>query len=221
MIAKERFSRERIGVLAVAFAVAFWQWDAAWLFPLRVLMTLFHELGHGLAAIATGGSIDRIEVFPGGGGLCYTLGGWRWVILPAGYLGSMASGCAIIFLACRTRNDRFVSLALGLFIVGATLLWVRTMGGFAYGLATGAALASAGWWLTEDINDLLLCLIGAMNAMASLFGLKYLWVHRGLNDAVLFSREILPLPPVVWALAWIALSAACLTATLRVALRKV
>ena len=216
-VQRERFLG-RIVVIAGAFALAYWQWNAPWLHPLRVLMTLIHEFSHGFAAMLTGGSIDRIEV-GSFGGLCWTRGGWRWAIIPAGYLGSMAAGCGIIWLSCRARIHKFVSLALGLFLVVVTLLYVRTTAGLAYGSLVGAALASSGWWLTEDANGLLLSVIGAMNCLASLFGLKLIATSHCLNDALLFSREVFPLPPMVWAVYWATIAVAALVMTLHVALR--
>ena len=222
---KRRIENERmlgrVFVLLLSFAAAYAGWDSRWMLPLRVLMTLFHEFGHASAALLTGGSVDQILIHPQGGGLCFVRGGWRWLVLPAGYLGSMSAGCAIILLACRTSYDRFVSLSLGCLLILATLIYVRTRGGLIYGVSVGIALASAGWWLPEEINDLLLCLIGAMNCMASLLGLKYLFTYKGYSDALLFSKEIIPLPPVVWAVSWALLSAACLYFTLRAALRPV
>lgn len=215
-VARERWVM-RMALVSVAFAIAYAKWDAGWMFPLRVLMTLIHEFGHGLAGILTGGSIERIEVGRCLGGLCYVRGGWRWVILPAGYLGSMAAGCSIILLASRTRLAKFVSLALGCLVLVGTVLWVRTTTGIVYGTLVGAGLASAGWWLTQDFNELLLNVIGAMNCMASLFGLKYLLGYQGYNDAMMFSQEIFPLPPIVWALAWLALSTFALGFTLKLA----
>lgn len=213
-----RFPYRRLAALLVLFCLALWQWEAAWMFPLRVLMTLIHEFGHGLAALLTGGSIDRITVEPGLGGLCYTRGGWRWVILPSGYLGSMAAGCAMILAASRSRYDRFFSLAMGACVLAATLLFVRSRVGFGYGLLTGAALASSGWWLSEEFNDFLLCFLGTMSCLSAVFGLKYLASYNGNNDALMFSHEIFPLPALVWAVLWAALAVLCWGVTIRFSL---
>ncbi len=43
--------------------------------PFNWLESYFHELSHGLAAIVSGGSIIKIELFTNGAGLCTTLGG--------------------------------------------------------------------------------------------------------------------------------------------------
>ncbi|MBI5210118.1 MAG: M50 family metallopeptidase [Elusimicrobia bacterium] len=211
----------RAGLLAALFTLAFWQWHAPVFYPLRILVTLFHELGHGAAAILTGGSIDRITVDAMAGGLCFTRGGWRWVILPAGYLGSMVAGCGILLLACRTRYDRFVSMALGGVLILACLVFVRSWVGFLFGTGMGAALAAAGRWLNEDANDFILCFIGSTSCLYAVIDIRNLMqAGGGRNDAAMFSRELIPLPPLVWALLWGALAVAALAATLRFALRR-
>ena len=43
-------------------------WDSAVIFPLKILAIFFHELSHGLAAVATGGEIVSIELFLSEGG---------------------------------------------------------------------------------------------------------------------------------------------------------
>ncbi|MBI4675999.1 MAG: M50 family metallopeptidase [Elusimicrobia bacterium] len=221
MIDRSTVSLGRAALLAGLFAAAFLYWDSAVFHPLRILVTLFHELGHGLAGVLTGGSIEVITVDRMGGGLCYVSGGWRWVVLPAGYIGSMVTGCAILLLACRTRWDRWVAMALGALLVAACLAYVRSWPGFLYGTGAGLALFASGRRLSEDFNDLLLCFIGSTNCLYAVLDVRNLMrLGRGYNDAAMFSREILPLPPIVWAFLWGVLSVMALLATLVVALRR-
>lgn len=221
MLSREEMSWKRAALLAVLFALVWRGWDSPTLYPLRILVTLFHEFGHGLAALLSGGSIDRITVDPGAGGVCYTRGGWRWLILPSGYLGSMAGGCAILLLACRTRWDRALSLLLGAGVAGTTLLYVRTPVGLLYGVGSGLALAAAGRWLGEEANDLLLSFIGVTSCLYAFMDLRILIrLGRGYNDATMFSTEIFPLPPAVWAVLWAAIALAALAFTLGIALRR-
>ena len=69
-------------------------WDSFVVYPLKILVVLFHELSHGLAAIVSGGAIERIELSVEQGGVCYTRGGSSFLILNSGYLGSLACGAA-------------------------------------------------------------------------------------------------------------------------------
>ncbi len=79
-------------------------------YPFRLLITLVHELGHGLAAILTGGDFVRFIVNTDGSGLAYTSGGWRMIVIPAGYLGVALFGGVLIMLG---RSHRGASLAMG------------------------------------------------------------------------------------------------------------
>lgn len=79
-------------------------------YPFRLLITLVHELGHGLAAILTGGDFVRFIVNMDGSGLAYTSGGWRLIVIPAGYLGAALFGGLLIMLG---RSHRGASLAMG------------------------------------------------------------------------------------------------------------
>lgn len=214
-----RVSAARLLGLVVVLAVLWALWDTRFVYPLRILVTFLHEGSHGLAAVLTGGSIDRITVAADGSGLCFTRGGWRSLVIPAGYLGSMAWGSLILVLALRTRLGKAVSLGFGFGLIAVTVVYVRSWFGFASGLALGAALASAGRWLPEEVDQALLALIGSASCLYALFDLRHLAsLGRGANDAASFSAEVLPLPPVVWAVLWAVLALACLAASLRVAL---
>src|SRR5690606_13666502 len=55
-------------VLPLVFPSLSW---IAW--PLQLLATLFHELGHGLAAILCGGEFVRLDVYADGSGVASTM----------------------------------------------------------------------------------------------------------------------------------------------------
>ena len=76
-----------------------------------------HEVCHGLAALATGGSIVSLDV-QWEHGLAMTLGGWYPVVSMAGYVGTAAVG-ALFFLASVHRWARWTGL---IFLTVSTLL---------------------------------------------------------------------------------------------------
>jgi hypothetical protein len=209
-------------LLLGAVLVATWLlWDTPVVYPVRILATFLHEASHGLAAVLTGGRIDRITVESDGSGVCWTAGGWRVAIIPAGYLGSMLWGSLILIGACRTRQDRLIAFVLGAGLTLVCIFYVRTPFALVSGLLLGAGLAAAGIWLSERVADAVLVFLGTVSCLYALFDLRTLWQVSGTghNDADSFSREILPLPAGVWAVVWGALAAACLVVSLRIALR--
>ena len=112
----------RLGAPLVAAVVVLAAWDSVFVWPLRLFVVFLHEVSHGLAAVATGGAIVRIELSPAEGGLCVTRGGSRFVVLSAGYLGSLAWGVVILLLGARGRRDRQAVAALGLMTLVVTLI---------------------------------------------------------------------------------------------------
>jgi hypothetical protein len=96
--------------------------------PFSWLETLFHELGHGLAALLTGGTVEYIELHWYGGGACHTIGGQVMWVLWAGYAGSALWGGLIYMSAAGAHGGRVAPWMtfLLLLTLGAMLgLWVR------------------------------------------------------------------------------------------------
>lgn len=69
------------------------------LLQFKLLTTFLHEFSHASAAWITGGKVKGIEVHTNEGGVTRTVGGIRWIILPAGYIGSCFWGFVFTLLA--------------------------------------------------------------------------------------------------------------------------
>ncbi|MEM6455872.1 MAG: M50 family metallopeptidase [Acidobacteriota bacterium] len=107
-------------------------------YPLMLLSTLFHEMGHGVTAVLVGAHFDRFEMWADGSGVAYlrTDGGriTQAVIAIGGLIGPAVVG-ALGFAAARTR--RGAQRALVVLIVGlllACLLVVRNPFGMLFTL---------------------------------------------------------------------------------------
>ncbi|MFN7644981.1 MAG: M50 family metallopeptidase, partial [Burkholderiales bacterium] len=79
------------------FAIDTWWPQAGWIArPLIWLGTLFHELGHGLAAIVLGGDLVQLAIYPDGSGVAMHRGAYsaieRALIAAAGPLGAPLAG---------------------------------------------------------------------------------------------------------------------------------
>lgn len=200
-----------LGLLALFVAV--WLLWSTWLvYPLKILVVFFHELSHGLAAILTGGSIDRIEVVAGQGGVCWTVGGNRFWILTAGYLGSLLCGGVILVTAARTRFDRQIVALLGATLVVVALLWVRPLlsFGMAFALLVGLALLAAAAYLPDAANDYLLKAIGLVSVLYAVLDIRDDVLRRPHlleSDAAQLAR-LTGLPTLFWGALWIVIALA-------------
>ncbi len=145
-------------LVITALVLALWQTPA--LIPLKILVVLFHEISHGLAAILTGGEIISLSVSTDQGGLAITRGGSRFLILTAGYLGSLLIGVALLLAGLHSRADKAIVIGLGLGMLAIAAIYIREVFPLAFTALAGAAFAAAGWFLPNTVSDLILRVIG-------------------------------------------------------------
>jgi len=205
-----RSGKSNVGVLVIMFLITMFCWDWAFIYPIKVFVVLLHEVGHGIAAILTGGEIARIEVTSNLGGVCWSRGGWMVAVLPAGYLGSMAFGGLILIGAAKTRHDQKISIGIGVAVIVITLLYVRNLFGIAFGLLFAFGMIAAGKLLSEQINDLLLKFIGMTSSLYAIIDIKEDLISRTVrgSDAYQMSK-IFGLPPEFWGVLWILIAIGC------------
>ncbi|CAM2006244.1 M50 family metallopeptidase [Acanthopleuribacter pedis] len=96
------------------------------LYPITIIGTFIHEMGHGLASLATGGSFLwlQIEFFRGGSAI--TAGGWRLMILLGGLLGPAITGAVLLAVSTRVR-PRWVMITLALYFVLGIFFMVKPL----------------------------------------------------------------------------------------------
>lgn len=178
----------------VALLLIFLLWNTAVVYPLKILVVFFHELSHGIAAVLTGGAIERIELSPQQGGVCYTRGGWTFAITSAGYLGSMLFGGFILVTAARTRLDKLIMSGLGAFLFLLGLFYVRPLVSFAFVfvMLSSAGMMALGYFLTEKVNDFLLRIIGLTSCLYAIVDIKSDALDRNIpsSDAYRIAESI-------------------------------
>jgi len=190
-------------------------WGTPLVYPFRLFVVFLHEISHGIAAVLTGGEIVSIGMSEAGG-VCVTRGGWRLLILNAGYLGSLLWGALFLLLGARRTRARAVVAVIGALTLLITLAYVRTWFGFLYGLAAGVVLVAVAAKLRPVVSETLLAAIGATSVLYAVWDVAadVLVVHSGESDASALARLTL-VPAIVWGAAWIALSTVVLVRVLR------
>jgi hypothetical protein len=192
-----------LGIAALALLL----WDSFVVYPFRIFVVFLHEISHGLAAVLTGGSIESIGLSFDEGGVCRTRGGWPFLILNAGYLGSLFWGATFLVLGERRRRSRTVIGLVGAFTLMATVLYVRTLFGFGYGLLAGGALLAVAARLRPAVSEVLLAAIGATSALYAVWDIAsdVLFRHANASDAAGLA-QLTGIPAIVWGVAWIVVS---------------
>ena len=200
-------------VLGAAFVLLF---DSPFVYPFRLFVVFLHEISHGLAAFLTGGEVLSIGIGADEGGVCVTRGGWPFLILNAGYLGSLLWGAAFLAAGASRRNAPRVLGAIGVFTLAAAVLYVRTPFGLAYTVLAGAVLVAVAARLPVGASEVVLAAIGAMSALYAVADIAsdVIRRHSSQSDAAALAR-LTGVPAGVWGVLWIAVSILVVVALLR------
>jgi len=189
------------------FFAALWLfWNTALVYPLKIFVVLLHETSHAMAAVATGGSIQRITLDPLQGGACYCPGGNAFLTLSAGYLGSLLWGGLMISVARSKRvKVSLVNSLIGGLVIGLTILYVRNGFGVGFGIAFGVVMIAASRKLSGSLNRSLLLTLGLTCALYAILDIKSDVIDRPeLESDAHMLAELTGIPTVAWGVLWIA-----------------
>lgn len=193
----------------VAFFTALWLlWDTWIVAPLKLFVVLLHEVSHGLAAVATGGTIERILITADQGGACYCGGGDAFLTLSAGYLGSLLWGVLLVLLAARLgRHAAWITALIGGAVVLISLFYIRNVFGLAFGAAAGLALIGAARYLSPAANARVLWALGLTSCLYAVLDIKSDVLDRPelRSDAAMLA-EMTGVPGVLWGVLWIGIA---------------
>lgn len=225
--------RTSLGLVALAFGLVLALWQvpelAPVLVPFRYFVTTVHELGHGLAAIVSGGSFRAYEVYASGAGVATTASNARWLVIPAGYVGTAIFGAILFYLNNRFSRSKAIAIGLGIGFALMTLLFARSLTAILAGALTAAILIGLGWkaprlLVTFVLN--VLALLTGLNAVLDIWGLIGNLDSRVVNrlgnvpnDAYAMAQAVGILPPGGWALVWMAQAVLILGAAIAITLR--
>src|SRR5438874_1546369 len=118
-------SRHAFKLLLIASALTLALWFIPYAdivtYPFRLFVTYVHETSHALAALLTLGSVKGMVIHPNGSGETYTLGGLRFVISSAGYIGSTIFGALLLLLCHRGSMAKKILAGIAFAVLGVTV----------------------------------------------------------------------------------------------------
>lgn len=192
------------------FFAALWLfWNTPVVYPLKIFVVLLHELSHAMAAVATGGTLERITLDPYQGGATYFSGGNAFMALNAGYLGSLAWG-GLLFSAGRSKRVRsdWVNGLIGASVILLTVFFVRSTFGIVFGILFGLALVAASREMGKMMNRRLLLTLGLTSALYAILDIKSDVIDRPellQSDAAVLA-DLLGVPTLAVGVVWITIA---------------
>lgn len=191
------------------YFVGLWSlWDTAIIYPLKIFVVLLHEVSHAVAAVATGGSVERILLDVHQGGATYTLGGNPFITLSAGYLGSLLWGVLFVLLAfSRWLKPRWIVGGVGASVLLLTLFLVRGFFGMGFGILFAGGLMASAKYLGQGLNRILLIGLGLTSTLYAILDIKSDVLDRPQlpSDAAMLAK-MTGIPTAVWGFLWIAVA---------------
>lgn len=157
------------------------------IYPLLLLSTLAHELGHGLAALATGGGFEAFYLWPDGSGMAVHTGpegqALRAVVAAGGLIGPAVVAALCFALARRQRVARVALGLLGLGFLAAVALVVENAFGFWYIGGVGAVLLALAVRARPAVAQTALVFVAVQLALSVFSRADYLFTASATTSA--------------------------------------
>lgn len=196
-------------ILSAAVVAAVWQlpYGRQVLYPLTLLATFAHEMGHGLTALLVGAEFDRLYLYADGSGLAVWHGDpgsvSKALIAAGGLAGPTIAGMVLLCFGS-PRFARAVLVALA-GLIGVTLvLWSRNPFGIAFLITAAAVFILAARHLEGRGAAFLLHLIAVTLCLSWFTDLDYMFSeHASVNGELHLSdsaaiAQALGLPYWFW-----------------------
>lgn len=182
-------------------------WEYPILYPLKLLVVFFHESSHALATILTGGSVAELVINQQQGGHVISQGGNQFIIISAGYLGSLLWGVAIFVATIKSRYDKAIMMSLGITVILITVILSSSFFSWAFGLLSGAAMLVMAKYLADKYNDFALRLIGLTSMMYAPLDIYSDTISRShLQSDAYFLAEYTGGTTLFWGSIWMVIS---------------
>lgn len=199
-------------------------------YPFVILTTWFHEMGHGLTALALGQSFDSLLIYANGSGLAQSQVATdaspflRAAIAAGGPLAPTFVGAGLIVASAHSKLWRPVLWGTSAAIFASVILYVRSSVGIAVLPLIAAMLAVIAWKASAGINRFTLQFLGVLGAMSMFSDYRYFFtqsVEIGGQTILSDTGQIeaaLWLPHWVWAALILLTSGGMVGASLKYAL---
>lgn len=188
---READNREIVLLVLLGFiSILLWHspYGGFLLYPFSILATWFHEMGHGLAAMAFGNEFERLVIFPDGSGYALHIGESepgrlsQAVIAAAGLLGPTIAGCLLILASRSHGTTKGALIALGVALIASTVIWVRSTIGWTVLPALGAICLGVAFFGRERYRRFAVQFLGVQGCISIYRDFGYLFSEGGMME---------------------------------------
>jgi len=195
-------------LLSAATIALLWQlpYGAEMLYPLTLLATFAHEMGHGLAALALGFSFDEMLLHADGSGMAVWHGNpgatATALIAAGGLIGPSLGGVSLLLLSRAPRFSRAALVLVAVLLLTAVALWVRNAFGIGFLLAWALVLGLAARVLPDAAASFVLHLIALTLCLSWFTDLDYMFSNQAVVNGVVHLSDSAVIAQALWLPYW-------------------
>lgn len=195
-------------LLSTVAVVLIWQlpYGQQVLYPLTLLATYAHEMGHGLTALLVGAEFDQMLLHADGSGVAV----WRGnpgrvttaLIAAGGLVGPTIAGVGILLVSGKPRYARATLATLCVLLVLSMAVWSRNAFGAAFLLAVAATLGVAAKALPDAAAAFVLHLLAATLCLSWFNNLGYMFSAQAIVNGVAMPSDSSVIAQALWLPYW-------------------
>ena len=212
----------RLLVVASLLTLALWfiPFASVITWPIRQFVTLIHEAGHALAALATFGDVRRVTLDWSGSGETLFAGGSKLIVASAGYLSTILYGSALLLWLRRARNARHAAILTSALLLIITLLFGGNLLAWMVGLTFGGGCLLLGLKGKPKLTHFVMSFFAVQLVLNALYDLRTLLYLSAYDSNIHTDAQLMAnatngwIPGLVWAFGWSAIAVIMLGVTL-------
>ena len=195
-------------VLTCLAVVVIWQlpYGRQILYPLSLLATFAHEMGHGLSALLVGARFEQMLLHFDGSGLAVWSGNPGRIatafVAAGGLAGPTVAGAVMLLLTGSPRRSRAVLATLATLLVVCVLVWSRNAFGIVYLLTMAAAFGLAARFFNDSWASFLVHLVAVTLCLSWFSNLDYLFSSQAVVNGVSHPSDSAVMAQALWLPYW-------------------
>lgn len=223
---KIKLSQKQKKIVEYAFilsvlTISFFFWNTFIIYPIKLFVVITHEISHGLAAIFSGGELDSILVNKALGGESRTIGGNKFIIASAGYLGSLLFGVLLFISGFSKKSRQFISVSLAvLLVLFAANYFEGNLGKFA-SVFFALIFIIVPIYFSQTINSYLFKLLGLISMFYVAIDIKEdLLTNIYRPSDAQFIAALTNISATFWSVVWLLISVVVIVFSIRWGLKR-
>lgn len=204
--AASRLSRLLLVISSIVTAVLYAVPEARLLsYPLVLISTLAHELGHGLTAVLVGGKFASFELYPDASGIALTGTSGRLqqaAVVAGGLIGPSVAGVSLFVMGKTPARARTCLGLIAASFVLLLVLVVRNTFGWVFIAGLGATCALIAWRGPALLSQLVVVFAGTQLALSVYSRGDYLFTPVAATSFGEMPSDVALLSEALWLPYW-------------------